>query len=145
MNQNEIAQKLETRVQDLELQMSGIMKIVSALQTENQELRKLIFSCNDSPNKKRPGSNLSSGCMSIKKFKHQLITPLNRPLQESKSLSENNQHSSQRRKVMNGIVKNFHSNILPRYQDHLSNERNSIPALRGNDGRIILTNIRYIR
>lgn len=145
MSQNEIEKKLEIRVQDLELQISGIMKIVSALQTENLELRKFIFSSNESPNKKRPGSNISSGSMSIKKFKHELATPVNWTSQESKSLSENSQQSSQRRKVMNEIVKNFHSNILPRYKDHLENERSSIPRLRGNDGRIILTNIRYIR
>lgn len=146
MTENESISELKSKVTDLESQMQQISKILTLLQSENLELRKIIFARNESPNGKRPGSILGLDCPSTKKLKLNidLITPGVKN-QENRAFSDGKIDSSNRRRVMKDIVKDFHSNVLPRYRDHIDNERNSVPRLRGNDGRIILKNIRYIR
>ena len=142
----DILENIINKIKLLESQVGEMNKKINVLQEENQELKtKLILYKND--NFKRPASVIDLDCPSIKKFKYHpiLITPEVKILQENKPKSEGNCTSSQRRQVMKEIVKDFHSNILPRYQDHLNNERNLVPKLRSNDGRIILKNIRYIR
>ena len=143
MSQIESSQSISKRLNDLELQMSSMVKIISSLQSENQELRKLIFSQSISPNPKRPARRLSTGCFSLQKLKHEMVTPQSMPA--DLALSENEHPSSNRRKIMKDIVRHFHSVVLPNYQEHIEKERNQIPKLRGSDGRIILKNIRYIR
>ena len=137
----------------LESQLGEVNKKINSLQQENQELRKLVFCSSDSSNFKRPASSLENPSAKKFKFNIDLITPeIKNPQEnlfntEKSAKSENNPNSasSQRRQVMKEIVKDFHSNVLPRYQDHLTKERNLVPKLRSNDGRIILKNIRYIR
>jgi hypothetical protein len=142
MSQVDSPKSISKRLLDLELQVSSMMKIITSLQSENQELRKLIFTESSSPHPKRPAKRLSSSSNSFKKLKNELITPRSLP---SNPCSENDLHDSSRRKIMKDIVRHFHSAVLPNYQEHIEKERNQIPKLRGNDGRIILKNIRYIR
>ncbi|OMJ78014.1 hypothetical protein SteCoe_22298 [Stentor coeruleus] len=144
MSENSNIEDICSRVLELESQLSKVCKIINALQSENQELRKLLCTRNEAYNLKRPANALGFANPSAKKlyFKSDMITP---EVKENKDLSDTKNSSSQRRQVMQDIVKNFKSNILPNYQDHLESERSTIPKLRNNDGRIILKNIRYLR
>ena len=147
MTENEIIVELQHKVCKLESQMLQVHQVINLLQSENLELRKLLSTSDECSALKRPLKATNLENPSVKKLKtcSGISTPSTRPLQESKSFSENNKESSARMRVMKDIVKNFHSNVLPRYRDHIDSERNLLPKLRGNDGRIILKNIRYIR
>ena len=142
-NLEQILQKIDF----LESQLGEVNKKINTLQVENQELRRMATYKNELSNFKRPASEAGLENPSGKKYKYnsELVTPTIKVLQNGKSLSESDAASSQRRQVMKEIVKDFHCNVLPRYQDHLNKERNLLPRLRSYDGKIILKNIRYIR
>lgn len=138
-------QKVIEKIALLESQLLEVNVKINNLQTENQELRKLVVSRNEQFSYKRPANAAGLENPSGKKFKcnSELVTP--KPFQENRVVIEDTAESSQRRRVMKEIVKDFQSNIRPKYKDHLIKERGLVPNLRGTDGRIILKNIRYIR
>lgn len=147
MNEKDSIEEVKKRLFTLETHLEDVYKKINDLQTENQELRRLVLSRNDFFNFKRPGNFSGLDNTSCKKFKFnsETITPEVKVLQENKPKIDGSANSSQRRQVVEDILKDFRGNIMPRYQDHLINERNQLPKLRSNDGKIILKNIRYIR